>query len=500
MLLDSLKISVIRSEPLPPDEAKAADIFARIGYTIEDALADLVDNSIDAKAKNVLIRFVRSSTGIHSILIADDGKGMDDKTLREAMRFGSRTTKGKVELGKYGIGLKSASLSQAQTVTVLSRQHGKTLGRRWTTENIRKGWQCDVLDHVQCNKLFSSDLGAVRIGLNGTIIVWEHLEHLKAQKDTLSRVLDRTIQRVSNELGLKFHRFLAKKSGSIGIYIDQQDVMEETAGIPIPIRPLDPFSYQASGSKDYPQTLEITLQNNQTLELECHIWPPKSSAPGYKLGGGKVASRQGFYFYRNDRLIQAGGWNSCQSDDAEPHLSLARVRIELPSSLDSLFKLDIAKSMMDPPAAFLPALEAANAGGFTFRKYIRDADSVYRQQKKKESAKFPYIPGAGFPAKARTKIKTVLKELGVATPEEVSFKWRALGPDEVVLIDNENLELVLNSRYKKSLESASSDDAALVKLLMLLLFQPNLKKSFETEKGRDWLQRVNLALLMTLKR
>ena len=217
MLLDSLNIRAVRSEQLPPDEAKAADIFARIGYTIEDAIADLVDNSIDAKADNVLIRFVRSSVGIHSILIADDGKGMDDKTLQEAMRFGSRTTKAGVELGKYGIGLKSASLSQAQTVTVLSRQRGKTLGRRWTTENIRKGWQCEVLDDVQCNKLFALDLGPIKFGQKGTIVVWEHLEHLKAQKDTLSRVLDRTIQRVSNELGLKFHRFLTKETEGIGI-------------------------------------------------------------------------------------------------------------------------------------------------------------------------------------------------------------------------------------------------------------------------------------------
>lgn len=276
--------------------------------------------------------------------------------------------------------------------------------------------------------------------------------------------------------------------------------MEETAGIPIPVRPLDPFSYPSTGSKDYPKILNIDLQSKQTLKLEFHIWPPKSSAPGYKLGGGKVASRQGFYFYRNDRLIQAGGWNGCQSDDAEPHLSLARVRIELPSSLDSLFKLDIGKSMIDPPAAFLPSLETASAEGFTLRKYIHDADSVYRKQKKKESAKFPYIPGAGFPAQARTKIKSVLKEAGVAAPEEVSFKWRALGPDEVVLIDNGCLEISLNSRYREFLEGPGSDGSALVKLLMLLLFQPNLKKSFETEKGRDWLQRVNLALLMTLKR
>ena len=84
------------------------------------------------------------------------------------------------------------------------------------------------------------------------------------------------------------------------------------------------------------------------MVAECHIWPPQSHALGYRLGGGKVALRQGFYFYRNNRVIQAGGWNGVRGDDGEPHLSLARVKIDLPSELDSMFKLDVTKSRLDP--------------------------------------------------------------------------------------------------------------------------------------------------------
>src|ERR1700687_4278086 len=101
MFLQETAFKVSATEPLLPDDEKAADIFSRIGYSIEDALADLVDNSIDAEASNVLIRFVIGPKGIHSVVIADDGNGMDEDLLREAMRFGSRTSKANSALGKY---------------------------------------------------------------------------------------------------------------------------------------------------------------------------------------------------------------------------------------------------------------------------------------------------------------------------------------------------------------------------------------------------------------
>src|SRR5262245_3423897 len=112
------------TETLEPDERQAGDIFARLGYKIWDAVADLVDNSVDAKATRVLVRFVTSAEGVHSVIIADNGRGMDAGELREAMRFGSKSAKNQKQLGKYGIGLKSASLSQADVVAVLSKKAG----------------------------------------------------------------------------------------------------------------------------------------------------------------------------------------------------------------------------------------------------------------------------------------------------------------------------------------------------------------------------------------
>src|SRR5262249_32109340 len=157
-----------------------ADIFSRLGYKISDAIADLVDNSVDEQARKVHIRFVRGTDGIHNVIIADNGNGMSDEELREAMRVGSRSSKSDKQLGKYGIGLKSASLSQAETVTVLTRQGKSVIGRRWTLENVRNNWSCDILQVSDVQRALNGTFGEFRITKSGTVIIWERLEHLKA--------------------------------------------------------------------------------------------------------------------------------------------------------------------------------------------------------------------------------------------------------------------------------------------------------------------------------
>lgn len=497
MQFEHIEFQIAGEEILPPDDKKSADIYSRIGYSLEEALADLIDNSIDAQASQVLIRFMTEPGGIRSVMIIDNGRGMKDEELKEAMRFGSKTSKNEEKLGKYGIGLKSASLSQASSVTVFSKNSGNPIGRRWTTESIGRGWKCQVIDRKSCSTLFQISVIPLDISRQGTVIIWEHLEHLKTLPENLQRTLDRAIKKISNELGLKFHRFL--ESGQIKIYIDTQEIGEEPSGICLPVKPLNPFLYETSGNRDYPKAFQVPLQIRGTVSAECHIWPPKSNSPNYKLGGGKTAARQGFYFYRNDRLIQAGGWNGCRDDDAEPHLSLARVRIELPPKLDSSFKLDVAKSIVDPPPAFIHGALAAKSETGSFRQFLLDAQLAYRKQKTKDGARFPFIPGVGFPASARTKVRLAFSEKGTAKPQSIAFKWRSLGHDTVVEVDASKGELILNSKFKKELGGSATNDGAPIKLLMLLVLQNPLSRSFETEKGRDWLQRVNIALLASLK-
>jgi len=494
--MTNFNFKVTDREHLPPDSVKVADIFSRLGYGISDAIADLVDNSVDANAKKVHIRFVHSTEGIHSVIIADNGHGMNKDELREAMRFGSLSTKSDKQLGKYGIGLKSASLSQAETVTVLTKQNETTLGRRWTLENVKKNWTCEILSESDVQKVFNIQFGEFRINRSGTVIIWERLEHLKALPNNIDRILDKTIHGLGTEIGIRFHRFIEKER--LTISVDQQFGLEEPTEIPIYINPLNPFSYEQSGHPDYPIILELPL-NDVTVKVECHIWPPKAKSPGYRLGGGKVALRQGFYFYRNDRVIQAGGWNGIRVDDGEPHFSLARVKIDLPAALDSIFKLDVTKSRLEPTPNFINSLPLVSSNGISFEKYIGHAESSYRKQKKKDGARFPLIPGKGISLKAQKAISGILAEKGTGKPKKVSFMWTKLDLDEIFQIDAKRDVIHLNSRYKKYLVEGSSGDAPVLKLVLMFLFKNDLEKSFTTRKSEDWLQRVNQTLLASLK-
>lgn len=496
MTADYPQFKTVRTEPLPPDDKRAGDIFSRLGYKISDAVADLVDNSVDAEAGNVLIRFIRSAEGVHSVVIADDGHGMDAPELKEAMRFGTSIKKNNKQLGKYGIGLKSASLSQAETVTVLSRRGKAYVGRRWTLENIKKKWQCDILGASDVQKAFGIDFGQFRIPRSGTIIIWERLEHLRALPQNLDKILENTIDELCVELGIRFHRFIESKR--LKLLIDQQFAGEEAPEVSRIVSPLNPFSYPASGRSDYPITLKLNIEGVK-VAAKCHIWPAKSTAPGYRLGGGKVALRQGFYFYRNDRVIQAGGWNRIRADDGEPHFSLARVEIDLPAALDSMFKLDVTKSHLDPSPQFIQALLAAESRGTGFDDYLKHAESVYRKQKKKDGARFPFIPKNGFSKSACKAIAQILEEQGRGRSRKVGFVWKVLDHDEIVRVDAEKNLITLNSRYKKDLVEGKGRDAPVLKLTLMFLLQRELDKSIKTKVATDWMHRLNLALIASLK-
>ena len=487
----------VRQETLLPDEAKSGDIFARLGYRIADAIADLVDNSVDAAATNVHVRFVRTEAGIHSVIIADNGSGMSEDELTEAMRFGSRSSKSGEQLGKYGIGLKSASLSQADSVTVLSRRGRSMVGRRWTLANVKRKWACDVLHDKEVREAFAGPFGQFRIARSGTIVIWEELEHLQALPNQVDKVLARTKKELLTELGIRFHRFI--ESGRLAISIDEQSAFEEPGEIPTYVSPLDPFGYEQSPHRDYPVVLKLRV-NNSVFPAECHIWPPRSRTPNYKLGGGKVALRQGFYFYRNDRVIQAGGWNQVRADDGEPHYSLARVKVELPSSLDSLFKLDVTKSRLDPAPAFMRALQGAEtSNGITFDKYIEQAETTYRKQKTIDRARFPVVPGSGLSVKAQRAIASILKENGTARPTKVSLKWSRLDSDEIVKVEAGEPVVLINSRYKRALSEGGTGDAPVLKVALMFLLQDEIGKSFLTKVSEERLQRINLALIASLK-
>src|SRR6266404_6117057 len=133
-------------EKLPPNFSKLDIALRSIGYSFEVAVADIIDNAIDAQAKHVLVRFVIKRDAPLDVVIYDDGKGMDEATLREAMRFGADVSEQIDRLGKFGLGLKLASLSQARELRVYSLKGGKLSARGWLEEGISRGFTSSVFD------------------------------------------------------------------------------------------------------------------------------------------------------------------------------------------------------------------------------------------------------------------------------------------------------------------------------------------------------------------
>jgi len=152
---------------------------------------------------------------------------------------------------------------------------------------------CDILREKEVRESFTTTFGEFKIGKSGTIVIWEELEHLQALPDHVDAVLTRTTKELLTELGIRFHRFI--ESDRLSISIDEQIAFEEPSELPVYVGPLDPFGYERSPLANYPVSLSLSVGTTRFI-AECHIWPPKSGPSNYKLGGGKVALRQGFYF------------------------------------------------------------------------------------------------------------------------------------------------------------------------------------------------------------
>ena len=465
-------IPAIGNESRPPDAEGTADAFAQSGYKFEHAIADLVDNCVDAHAVNVLIRFVTLDSTLEQIIIADDGAGMSEDRLSEAMRYGARVDRERTALGKFGVGMKSASRSQCRDLSVITIQSGIVSGRRWTAESIKQGWKCEILDPEAAFTYMDRDWGSVAIGSHGTLVVWDGLDRLRASGATLESSLDSMFKNLRTHLGLVFHRFI--QAGSLRIYLDRVDGRTWQAGLASSVEELDPFGYERSGAGGYPKTFDLELGGGTKVAAEAFIWPPKSKAPEYRLGGGRVASRQGFYFYRHDRLIQAGSWNGWRDNDSEPHLSLARIRVDLPRGLDRLFGLNLHKSQIDVPPAFLPAIDATRNGSDSFQTYIQRADEVYRNAKliAADRQMIP-VPGPGLPMAVRVAARRVLTGQN-PNIQEVPVTWQLLPSTHVFDLDRDDGAIVLNSRYRRQLTGqsrATRTDGPVFKTLAFMLLK-----------------------------
>jgi hypothetical protein len=479
-------VPTMGSKRLPPD-GRYMEALTSQGYGFEAAIADLVDNSIDAGAQNVLIHFLRDGEQLVSLVVVDDGKGMDEDQLDVAMTVGGRRGYDEKALGMFGTGLKSASLSHADSVTVVSRtKRTRPVGRRWLMERAKQGFECDIIDPDYAQDFVDYYQGCP-IVFQGTIVRWDGVKDFPKHGGggQTDRYLHRTVNKLGLHLGLHLHRFLARDDFHITISV--QDVRTGVEYANYGVESLDPFAYPVSGDPAYPRTFTARLPAVGKAQLVAHIWPPRSSLDEYKAFGS-VVEREGFYFYRNDRLVQAGGWNNFRQP--EQHLALARVAVDLPDDPDgTVFRLTVKKDGVQASPEFAGSVEAAEDDqGRTFARYLTDAERVYREARKQAGVtrKAAVPPGRGIDPHVRQVIE---EELPLLPGEEpLQFRWQKLSNDKFFEIDQEAHLLLLNQHYRAALlggRSGSLNDAPMVKSLLYLLMQDAFQRERMGSRLKD---------------
>ncbi|MFJ7259476.1 ATP-binding protein [Streptomyces globosus] len=473
---------------LPPD-ARYMEALSSQGYGFEVAVADLVDNSIDAGAHDVVIHFLRDEDRLVSLLVIDDGKGMTEGELDVAMTVGGRRDYDAKALGMFGTGLKSASLSHASSVTVVTKtRRTRAVGRRWLMERAVSGYQCDIVAPDYAQSLI--DRYAERpIVWQGTVIRWDGVKNFPAHGGggQTDRYLHRTINRLGLQLGLYLHRFLARDDFNITIAVE--DVTTGTEYMNFGVEPLDPFGYPKVGHPEYPRTFTAALPSVGDVPLSAHVWPAKSTLDEYKAVGS-VLDRQGFYFYRHDRLVQAGGWNNFRQPDQ--HLSLARVAVDLPEKSDEVFRLTVKKEGVETSPEFADALsKASDADGRLFTEYVAAAESVYREARRRSGTtrRAVIAPGKGFDPFVREAVEDELPVLPGEDP--IAIRWQKIDNGNFFDIDRENRVITLNQHYRSALlggRRGGLNDAPTVKSLMYLLLHQVFEREYSGSREKDNLQ------------
>jgi hypothetical protein len=415
-----------------PSAARLTSSLRDIGYDFPTAVADIVDNSLAAGATQV--RIEAEFCGHDSfVMISDDGRGMSAQGLLEAMRFGSRRDYDRGDLGRFGLGLKTASLSQCRRLTVVSRrslQNKVITTRTLDLDEIEARDQWLALEDHPSEAVLRAQ--AQLAEGPGTVVVWEKLDRVIPERQLESgwgrRRLATMSQRATEHLAMVFHRFLdGLRDGRHLVLTVNGEKVESW----------DPFARREEATKELPtQTFEI--ESGEVIgevRLSRFVLPAKdrfSSAEEFdRLSGPlKWNRQQGIYVYRADRLVQFGGWNGIRAIDE--HTKLARAALDFDTDLDEAFQINVAKMRVLPPPSLRPMLEppinelCIRAGDVYRRTSPERLPSPPRERKAFEYAEVGFaLRAAALEAGQLAALTETLDILRRRAPEV----WQALGLD-----------------------------------------------------------------------
>lgn len=345
---------------LEPPAGALIQSLRSIGYTFNTAIADIVDNSIDARAKNIHIRITPGNLRQFKVSIIDDGYGMGMEGLCQAMSLGSKSpddARNEGDLGRFGMGLKTASFSQAKKLSLVSRAADQSWqGLKWDLQRVAdtNEWAASVLDDSDIINTLDA-AGADLSTPQGTLVEWSTCDRLmpeSADAELQNRVFEQALLGLTDHLGLVFHRFLTRKS-RLKLQINGRA-----------IEPFDPFCVQKSSAgvnsilsfeETYKENIAPEVKDEASISVRGYLIPHpsrlKTASEKNKVAPhGDFLAYQGIYVYRGDRLLSWGDWYRLTQRSQTNRL--ARIEIDIPNSLDLIWRLDIKKSKVELPPLF----------------------------------------------------------------------------------------------------------------------------------------------------
>jgi Histidine kinase-, DNA gyrase B-, and HSP90-like ATPase len=380
------------SAAITPSAARLTESLRDIGYDFPAAVADVVDNSVMAGATRVDIA-IEFDGPDSSVSIADDGCGMTANGLLEALRYGTRRTYARGDLGRYGLGLKTASLSQCRSVTVVTRSSSgvRVTARMLDLDLIAEWDEWLVVDPAGDPAV----TGARKILSDGpgTVVIWRKLDRVLPEKRPHGgwgkRRLEGMAAKTAEHLGIVFHRFLEGTARqSLVITVNGEKV-----------EPWNPFALGEPARIELPpQRFEVAVGRSAgKATLQRYVLPSRdqfsSPAQFERLSGPMNWNRQqGLYIYRADRLVQWGGWNGIRGIDE--HTKLARAALDFDTDLDAAFNINVAKMRVTIPPQLRQMLERP------INELCGRADDIYRKTSRRAAADRSTDGGVGLPPTA----------------------------------------------------------------------------------------------------
>lgn len=336
----------------PPLAAAMLESLRGLGYSTAAALADIIDNSIAAGATAVRVSFDWHGKD-SSISVLDNGRGMLDAELELAMRLGAispldaRTTE---DLGRFGMGLKTASFSQCRRLTVASVKAETHSCLRWDLAELAANPDSDWLLFEGPTPGSEHHLASLDALDSGTLVLWEDLDRIVTAGYGADDFIS-LVDQVEVQLAMVFHRLLGGPHPKFRLLLNGRTV-----------EPWDPFM-TGHAAKPWTSPLAKRTEPYGAIEVQCHVLPHRDRLTNEEFvanaGAQGWTAQQGFYIYRNERLLVAGGWLGLGQPRAwnreEAH-RLARIRLDIPNTADAEWKIDIRKSIARPPVSLRPWL------------------------------------------------------------------------------------------------------------------------------------------------